>query len=202
MKDAKIDVIDLRILHSLIQDGRKSFRQISREINISTPTVETRFETLKKVGIIKSIEPKIDLEKLEHVILNILFIKTDPKESNNVALKLKPISEMASLYVAGGDYDLIAITITRDQNHFEHLWQEILKVDGINEMKFHILSKTIKDQTTIPIEKEVKVMIYCIECNNPVHSLSFKIIDEGFSEKYFCCQSCLALYNKEHKLQQ
>lgn len=36
--DIKLDNIDFAIITSLMQDGRKSFRQISREINVSTPT--------------------------------------------------------------------------------------------------------------------------------------------------------------------
>ncbi len=41
------DDIDIAIIESLIKDGRKSFRQISREIKISTPTVQARYERLK-----------------------------------------------------------------------------------------------------------------------------------------------------------
>lgn len=61
----KLDEIDIALLESLIKDGRKSFRQISREINVSTPTVKTRYERLVNVGLIKAILPDIDLGKLE-----------------------------------------------------------------------------------------------------------------------------------------
>jgi len=36
----KLDEIDLAIISSLMKDGRKSFRQIAREIKVSTPTVK------------------------------------------------------------------------------------------------------------------------------------------------------------------
>ncbi len=61
----KLDEIDIALLESLIKDGRKSFRQISREINVSTPTVKTRYERLVNVGLIKAVLPDIDLGKLE-----------------------------------------------------------------------------------------------------------------------------------------
>ncbi len=61
----KLDDIDIAILESLIKDGRKSFRQISREINVSTPTVKTRYERLVNVGLIKAVLPDLDLGKLE-----------------------------------------------------------------------------------------------------------------------------------------
>lgn len=74
MKDGKIDITNLKILNTLIEDGRKPLRQISREIDISTPAVEARYERLRKIEVIKNIAPIIDLEKLENVNINIMFI--------------------------------------------------------------------------------------------------------------------------------
>ena len=60
----ELDDIDIGIINSLQEDGRKSFRQISREINISTPTIQARYQRLVHIGLIKSISPIIDTEKL------------------------------------------------------------------------------------------------------------------------------------------
>ena len=49
-----------------MEDGRKSFRQISREINVSAPTVKTRFQTLVNMGLVTSIIPLIDKSKLKN----------------------------------------------------------------------------------------------------------------------------------------
>ncbi len=61
----ELDEYDVSILNSLFKDGRKSFRQISRETGITTPTVIARFERLVNVGFIKSVTPNIDLQKIE-----------------------------------------------------------------------------------------------------------------------------------------
>lgn len=60
-----LDEIDIAIINSLTEDGRKSFRQISREIKISTPTVKFRYQRLVNIGLIKSVVPIIDISKLE-----------------------------------------------------------------------------------------------------------------------------------------
>lgn len=59
-----LDDTDVAILKSLMQDGRKSFRAISREIKISTPTVKARYERLVNMGLIKSVKPEIDVSKI------------------------------------------------------------------------------------------------------------------------------------------
>jgi Lrp/AsnC family leucine-responsive transcriptional regulator len=61
----KLDDVDVAILESLIKDGRKSFRQISREIKVSTPTVQARYERLINIGLVKGVLPQIDLGMLE-----------------------------------------------------------------------------------------------------------------------------------------
>jgi len=56
----ELDDVDIGIVTSLQEDGRKSFRQISRELGISTPTVQARYQRLVNIGLIKSISPIID----------------------------------------------------------------------------------------------------------------------------------------------
>jgi DNA-binding Lrp family transcriptional regulator len=64
----QLDDYDVAILKALIKDGRKSFRQISRETDITTPTVRARFERLINVGFIKSVSPIFDFGVVEENI--------------------------------------------------------------------------------------------------------------------------------------
>lgn len=61
----ELDKIDAAIIKSLMEDGRKSFRAISREVKVSTPTVKARYERLVNIGLIKSIKPEIDMSRLD-----------------------------------------------------------------------------------------------------------------------------------------
>jgi len=62
----RLDDTDIAVLESLLKDGRKSFRQISREISVSTPTVKQRYEKLVNMGLIKAVIPVIDLGMIEN----------------------------------------------------------------------------------------------------------------------------------------
>jgi DNA-binding Lrp family transcriptional regulator len=61
----QLDKYDVLILNSLLKDGRKSFREISREIGITTPTVKARFTRLVNVGFIRSVSPIFDFDMVE-----------------------------------------------------------------------------------------------------------------------------------------
>jgi DNA-binding Lrp family transcriptional regulator len=79
----ELDDYDVSILKALIKDGRKSFREISRETDITTPTVKARFERLINVGFIKSISPIFDFGIVEE---NIVKPKLRAGENRNSKL--------------------------------------------------------------------------------------------------------------------
>ena len=84
-----LDEIDIAIIKSLLRDGRKSFRQISRETKITTPTVKARFDRLVNVGFIKAVLPIFDFNKINDREENSIRIQNiddneiRKKESNN-----------------------------------------------------------------------------------------------------------------------
>jgi Lrp/AsnC family leucine-responsive transcriptional regulator len=61
----QLDETDVAILKSLMEDGRKSFRAISREIKVTAPTVKSRYDRLVNMGLIKSVKPEIDLSRID-----------------------------------------------------------------------------------------------------------------------------------------
>jgi Lrp/AsnC family leucine-responsive transcriptional regulator len=64
----QLDDYDVAILKELMRDGRKSFREISRETGITTPTVRARLERLINVGFVKSVSPIFDFGVVEENI--------------------------------------------------------------------------------------------------------------------------------------
>jgi len=82
----ELDDLDIAIVKSLQEDGRKSFRQIARELNISTPTVQVRYRRLVHIGLIKSVSPVIDSTNIVDDLKE--QIQTcDCRETHNVNLK-------------------------------------------------------------------------------------------------------------------
>ncbi|HEX2409145.1 MAG TPA: AsnC family transcriptional regulator [Nitrososphaeraceae archaeon] len=61
-----LDNKDIAIIKSLLKDGRKSFRQISRETGITTPTVKARFERLVNISFIEGVLPVFDFSKVNN----------------------------------------------------------------------------------------------------------------------------------------
>lgn len=82
-----LDNNDIAIIISLLKDGRKSFRQISRETGITTPTVKARFERLVNIGFIKGVLPVFDFGKVNNTkdiiqLQNINKVETKKEKKN------------------------------------------------------------------------------------------------------------------------
>ena len=75
-----LDETDIAIIKSLLTDGRKSFRQISRETKITTPTVKARFERLVNVGFIKGVLPVFDYNRIDDGGENLIQIQNIKQE--------------------------------------------------------------------------------------------------------------------------
>jgi Lrp/AsnC family leucine-responsive transcriptional regulator len=98
----QLDDLDITILESLIKDGRKSFRQISREIKVSTPTVKARYERLVNVGLIKGVSPVLDLGKLENKTGERLQnIKSKAIRHHDIKIKKDMMVKMSCDYCEG-----------------------------------------------------------------------------------------------------
>ena len=78
----QLDDYDVSILRSLLKDGRKSFREISRETGITAPTVKGRFARLVNVGFIKSVSPIFDYSLVEKE--DILSVKLDKQQNDGI----------------------------------------------------------------------------------------------------------------------
>jgi DNA-binding Lrp family transcriptional regulator len=80
----RLDAHDVSILKSLLKDGRKSFRQVSRETGLTTPTVKARFTRLVNIGFVKSVSPIFDFDIIEkeNILKPKLEIQSDYNNKN------------------------------------------------------------------------------------------------------------------------
>lgn len=114
----KIDEIDLA-LESLVKDGRKSFRQISREIKVSTPTVQLHYERLVNIGLIKGVSVDLDFGKLEiQTSAKLDQIKYKTLKGHKIKLDKGMLVKITCDYCNGPTHSKPSILKVGDQERF------------------------------------------------------------------------------------
>jgi DNA-binding Lrp family transcriptional regulator len=104
-----LDEMDISIIKSLLYDGRKSFRQISRDTGISTPTVKARFERLVDVGFIKGVVPFFDFNKVNNIDEDLIQIQniSEISSKNHNTIYEKEIDEIKKRITIGLAINLV-----------------------------------------------------------------------------------------------
>ena len=89
-----ISELDKRILRSLNENARKSFREVAKEVGTSTTSIYNNVKKLEKMGVIRGYIPLLNEEILgnEFVAL-IMFLLSNPPlplEFDEMCLNAKP----------------------------------------------------------------------------------------------------------------
>ena len=114
MPDIKIDKINAKLLRMLQSDARTSFKDISKESNVSLDTIKNRYNILKKNGVIRGSTIVVDPKKMEHGILVIIGIQVMQQFSESVLNMIKKIQGLCVVTKSIGQYDIEAIFLLKD----------------------------------------------------------------------------------------
>lgn len=85
----QLDPIDHKILTELMENGRMSFAELGRRVNLSSPAVTERVQRLERSGVITGYRAEIDPRALGYPLVAIVRVKP-------AAAQLSRIPELAA----------------------------------------------------------------------------------------------------------
>jgi Lrp/AsnC family transcriptional regulator for asnA, asnC and gidA len=104
----KIDEIDAKILKTLLREARTTFTEIAKDCSISVGAVRTRFERLKRIGIITGSIMQINPKVLGYNFVSDMAIVTSV---NNVKELMVDLKTKPYLVLGGGAFRKFNIDI-------------------------------------------------------------------------------------------
>ncbi|MCW4022142.1 MAG: Lrp/AsnC family transcriptional regulator [Candidatus Bathyarchaeota archaeon] len=129
-----MDEIDFKLLRILAKNSRESFRNIAKELDISTDTVSKRYHKLKECGVVKT-SVIVDLIQLGYNAHSWYWISiSSTAQLSCIVDKLSKIPDVISIDVVTGDCDLIVVAAIRDFRHLQKLDQKIIAIEGITRI--------------------------------------------------------------------
>src|SRR5436305_14144001 len=79
-----VDEIDRRILGELMTDGRVSFAELGRRVNLSPPAVAERVQRLERAGVITGYRAELDPRALGYQLTAIVRVKPAPRQLDRI----------------------------------------------------------------------------------------------------------------------
>ena len=106
--------LDTKILGLLIKDGRATFADIARDLNVSRAHVRERVNKLMDDGVIEQFTAVVNPEKLGKAVSAFFDVQISPQGIQQVARELAAQPEVVSLYIMNDMRSLHMHTLTED----------------------------------------------------------------------------------------
>ncbi|MBI5884930.1 Lrp/AsnC family transcriptional regulator [archaeon] len=146
----ELDKIDHKILQFLLDDGRASFSQIARDVNLTDVAIKKRVERLKMRGIINSFSTELNLKALGYQEPIFLQLRTELPKQKEVVKKLSQMDFIIELYNVLGEYNLIAKVVSPNNEATQSYLSQLEKVDGILDLKSAVVLEHHKKSAALP----------------------------------------------------
>lgn len=120
-----LDKYDRILLQALLENGRASFAQLAKLVNLSAPAVAERVAKLEASGVITGYEAKVDLSKVGLPIQCVVELRMASHGNQQVYDELGRIPELIQCYRVTGDPCVIMRAAVDSMPHLEDLINRI-----------------------------------------------------------------------------
>jgi len=148
--DQRLDEVDQEIVRQLQQDGRRSYREMARALEVSEGTVRWRVKRLIDTGALR-IAAIADPFRLGYTVLASMFLRVSPGELEHVIDALVQWQEVVYVSSCTGRVDVYIQVVCRSH---EDLWelvaQRIPAIGGVTETETLMELKVHKLQYVYP----------------------------------------------------
>ena len=119
---AKLDDVDLKILHYLVQDARISQRALARAVGMSAPSVADRIGRMEAAGAIRGYHAQLDYAALERPMTVVIEVTSERSSTQpELAKRLVEMPEVERVDIVTGTADLVLRLRVRDQAHLNQV---------------------------------------------------------------------------------
>ncbi len=151
MDDPRVawDDLDLEILRLLNRDARQSYRDLARQLKISTSTVSTRIHRLEKKGIITGYAPIIDQSKTGFDLPVVIGLQISKGKLLEVQQKVAEDPRVYGVYDVTGDWDSIVMARFRDTRELDAFIKRVLALPYVERTYTQVVLNTVKEEKRV-----------------------------------------------------
>ncbi|WP_445376341.1 Lrp/AsnC family transcriptional regulator [Niveispirillum fermenti] len=132
--DSGLDNYDLKILRTLAQEGRMSWRDLAEKIGLSlTPTLR-RVRRLEDEGYIRGYTANLDEKRLAGPMIVFVSVTVERQISDVLEVfetRVAQLPEVMGGYLMTGGADYLLRVVVRDLDHYQTLLEVLTRVPGV-----------------------------------------------------------------------
>lgn len=144
-----MDELDNKIIEKLNRNARKSYREISRELNISLTTVANRIKKLEEEHIIEGYIPLINQEKIGYDLTAIINVKISHGKLLEVQEKISKDNHVSNVYDITGEWDSLIIAHFKDRKDLNGFIKGVLSIANVEKTNTQLVLNIVKNEKRV-----------------------------------------------------
>jgi Lrp/AsnC family leucine-responsive transcriptional regulator len=142
-RGGELDDTDMKILNLLRSDARLSYREIGKQIQVSTGTVSERVRQMQEHGVIKGFVTAIAPEKMGYNVSMLLSLSVENDRTlEEFEKSVSEYEEASCIHYVTGDVDMMVLVRCKDQAHAAKVLDKFRTLDGVSTLKSHMVMKS------------------------------------------------------------
>ncbi len=153
-----LDDLDIRILRTLQNDGRASFRQVARRVGASVTTVSTRVRQLSGLGVLQGFVPLVSVQRLAEVgrapdcaVLYVHPTDAAPQAIQEVAAAIAGYPGVCYIFELHGRSELMVLASTPTAEETTDLLTAIRELPGVSRARAMGIERVHKERPGHPV---------------------------------------------------
>jgi Lrp/AsnC family transcriptional regulator for asnA, asnC and gidA len=144
MTQIELDDVDKRIMEALQLDGRASFAELSRKLDVAEATVRFRVKRLIDKGVITRFAVLLDPAKVGFGVSGAILLKIDPAYLEEACRQMVSFDETLYLFQSTGEYDVVSVILARDMAHLNDLVKKTKMILGVKDARVSVTTRFLK----------------------------------------------------------
>lgn len=147
----KLDALDKKIIHMLMDNAKTSLAHISKNIGISTTAVHQRIKKLETAGVIENDISFLNPRKIGYKVVSYIGVFMDqPSHYQDLVKSLNDINEIVEAHYTTGNYTVFLKVLCIDNDHLMQILNKIQKQKGVTRTETFIsLEQSINRQLKV-----------------------------------------------------
>ncbi|MEM9836674.1 MAG: Lrp/AsnC ligand binding domain-containing protein [Bacteroidota bacterium] len=164
-KSYDLDDLDRQLLALLMEDAKRPYTDIAKQLFVSGGTIHVRMNKLIEAGVVKGQTLVVDSSALGYDITSFLGVYLQQSSLyDEAAAQLRAIPEIVAAHYTTGVYSIFIKVVCRDTDHLREVLQKIQEIEGIQ-----------RTETFLALEESI---------NRPLQLLSSEQLEELNNRKY------------------
>jgi len=144
-----IDELERKIVRSMNQNARRSFREIAKDVGTSATAVINKVRRLEDSGVIKGYIPVISAEHFGLDLMALIALRITKGKLLETQQKISEDRRVAAVYDITGEWDSMIIGKFRGRDDLNNFIKGVLSLPFVDRTVTHIVLNVVKEEKRV-----------------------------------------------------